>query len=295
LTTNSRKEKEYKNLEIKLDLIKRRLNILMTLYREGSLNETILASKTDLDRGNLSHYKKELEDAKLVWVRKEKADGNDRRYIALTDQSLVILNALLKDEKSPLGLQPLPSDEDLDYAMEMLSEADVESREDGSGELVRLSREYIIPPQSIFFNKIALRLTSEVNPTVVVNLLEALRTTMLNSPGTLQVIREKYLTTLSDIAEEKHGDALDDRATGLALRILSIAYEGKDRFTHLSMIYEKLLEEESTMARTALGLIIENDADKVRELRKLLYRRLKSTPKVSTGQREMIRDHLTQL
>ena len=89
--------------------------------------------------------------------------------------------------------------------------------------------------------------------------------------------------------------ALDDGATGLALSILSIDYEGEDRFTHLSMIYEKLLDRESAMARTALGLIVEKDADKVRELRKLLYKRLKSTPKASTGQREMIREHLTRL
>ena len=295
LKTNSRKKKVRSNLEIKLDLIIRKQNILITLYREDSQNETILADKLGIDRGNLTHDIQELKDAGLVWVRREKAKGNDRKYVALTDQSLVIISTLLKNEKSPLGLKPLPSDEDMDYAVDLLNEADAELRELGSEELVRISREYIIPPQSGFFTKIESKLKAEMSPTVVVNLLEALRTSILNSPDTLQVIRDKFLNTLREMAEENLGNALDSRVTGLALKILSVAYEGEAHFTALSGIYEKLLDRESALARTALELIVEKDDSKKRELRKLLLERLRSTPKESTVQREMILQHLTQL
>jgi len=123
----------------------------------------------------------------------------------------------------------------------------------------------------------------------------ALHTVQINSSNSLKIIREKFLTTLRDMVEEKWGKSLDDRVTSRALRILLIAYEGETRFTQLFEIYGTLLERESAMARTALGLIVENDADKVKDLRKLLYERLKKMPKVSASQREMIKDHLTQL
>jgi hypothetical protein len=188
-------------------------------------------------------------------------------------------------------LKPLPDDKYIGNLVTLLKENDEELRRIASSEIVNMSRMYLVPSNSQLFEYLEKNLEKEKDRTVLVDLLEVLRTMATKSANTVTWIRTALIKPLSNFANSGEG-TIDNRVTNLTLSILLMLYEGEIRYKMLIDYYDKYLNNNLPMARTVLGLILEKHPEKSTEFRQHIIDLLKIA---SPEKRAILKDHLTQL
>lgn len=279
----------HEGIEAKLHLMHKRLPILLILYPNAAYSQKELAGKTDIDEGNFSRCIKELEETGFVSTHRKKAKGNDRKMVNLTDLSIEVLSSFFKREKPTPTLEPLTDENYMDSTLQLLNEKDQEVRRIAARELVNISRSYIIPPRSGLFTYLENELIEEEDREVLSHLLEALSTTIINSPETREKVISSLTAPLCDIAKE-NGKVIDRRITDLAVKTLAAVYEGEYRYDLLLPIYKELINHGSQSSRTVVDSLIGNHPEKRKELRQSLLEIFKEA---TEDRRNLIKGHLT--
>lgn len=250
-----------------------------------------LSKKLKLDRHRFNSHLKELERAGLVSIRREKADGKERRMVLLTDYAVDVLNLLRKGERPQAGLQIFPNDEYIDSLLTLMKGSDGELRRIASSEFVKLSRAYIIPLNNPLFDYVEDKIGVENDPIVVTNLLESILNMAKNSSDVNAWIRMKLVNPLQNLARRWEGVS-EDRVTEMSIRVLLTVYGENDRYLKLVSLYDEYLENNPPMARKVLGLILDASADKRAKFRQHVAGLMKVA---SPDKRVVLMEHLKRL
>ena len=284
------KEEEIKSIKNQLNLISKRLEILLTLNEQGPLNVTAISKLIDKKKSNVSNDLQELEEAGLVVQTEDKSGGHH----ILTNTLSYKGQNLMKDLTQKINQSHLPNladDKHMEYSLSLLDYENYSLRELGSSEIVMLSRSYVILPNSELFKYLEINLEKIKDKTVVVNLLEALKNMAINSPECQAIIRKKLLLSIRTIALREVEDG-DYRVASHALQVLTLAYEGDEHYEQLSEIYMTYLKRKSPMDSTARDLLVQAHPDKILYLRRRLIDLCKTG---SDEERQRVLDHLSQL
>lgn len=284
------KREEINSIKDQLSLIIRRLEILFTLNEQGTLNVTAIGELLGKKKGNISNDLQELKEAGLVIQTEDKSGGHYILNNTLSYRGQNLMKALIKkSDQTPL---PTLSDEKhMEYSISLLDEENYNHRELGSSEIVMLSRGYVLSPESKLFPHLEYNIEKITEKTVVVNLLEALKSIASNSPECLAIIREKLLMSIRTIALREVDDG-DYRVAGHALQVLNIAYEGDDHYNKLSEIYFTYLKRSSPMDVMARDFLVKAHPDKILYIRRHLMDLCKTG---SEEERQRALDNLSQL
>jgi DNA-binding transcriptional ArsR family regulator len=283
-------EEEIKSIKNQLNLISKRLDILLTLNERGPLNVTAISKLIEKQKSNVSNDLQELEEAGLVVQTEDKSGGHHILTTTLSYKGQNLMKTLTQ-KSNQTHLPTLSDDKHMEYSISLLNEEDKSLHEVGSSEIVMLSQGYVISPESKLFGYLEDNLEKITDKTVVVNLLEALRTIAINSPECLTTIREKLLMSIRTLALRVVEDG-DYRVTGHALQVLTLAYEGDEHYEQLSEIYMTFLKRRSPMDGTARDLLVQAHPDKVLYIRRRLLDLCKEG---SEEERQRALDNLSQL